>query len=75
MTKKDEECLVEYINMKRHEYINDLQVVLGYAQLGKIDKILEYIHRVIDGYNDERIVFNSDMDSIMKFIKDKIKDK
>ncbi|MCP2239741.1 sensor kinase SpoOB-type protein [Thermohydrogenium kirishiense] len=75
MTKNDEEYLIEYINLKRHEYINDLQVLLGYAQLGKMDKIFEYIQKVIDKCNDERTVFNSDMDSIMKYIKNKIEDK
>ncbi|ADL68661.1 Spo0B domain-containing protein [Thermoanaerobacterium thermosaccharolyticum] len=75
MTKNDEKYLIEYINLKRHEYLNDLQVLLGYAQLGKMDKIFEYIQKVIDKCNDERTVFNSDMDSIMKYIKNKIEDK
>ncbi|MBP2072653.1 MAG: hypothetical protein PWQ59_1684 [Thermoanaerobacterium sp.] len=75
MTKDDEEYLVRYINLKRHEYINDLQVLLGYAQLGKTDKIFEYIQKVIDKSNDERTVFNSGMDNIMKYIKNKIEDK
>lgn len=74
MTKDDEEYLIEYINLKRHEYINDLQVLLGYAQLGKTDKIFEYIQKVIDKSNDERTVFNSGMDNIMKYIKNKIED-
>ncbi|AGB18745.1 Spo0B domain-containing protein [Thermoanaerobacterium thermosaccharolyticum] len=74
MTKNDEEYLIEYINLKRHEYINDLQVLLGYAQLGKTDKIFEYIQKVIDKSNDERTVFNSGMDNIMKYIKNKIED-
>ncbi|AFK87109.1 Spo0B domain-containing protein [Thermoanaerobacterium saccharolyticum] len=74
MSKCNDEFLIKYINLKRHEYINDLQVLLGYAQLGKSDKIYEYIQRVIDEYNNERNVFNSDMDSIMKFIKNKIEE-
>ncbi|WKV08769.1 Spo0B domain-containing protein [Thermoanaerobacterium sp. CMT5567-10] len=74
MTKDDEEYLIEYINLKRHEYINDLQVLLGYAQLGKTDKIFEYIQKVIDKSNDERTVFNSGMDNVMKYIKNKIED-
>lgn len=75
MSKREDEFLIKYINLKRHEYINDLQVLLGYAQLGKSDKIYDYIQKIIDECNNERNVFNSDMDSIMNFIKNKIEEK
>jgi len=75
VSKCEDELLIKYINLKRHEYINDLQVLLGYAQLGKSDKIYDYIQKIIDECNNERNVFNSDMDSIMNFIKNKIEEK
>ncbi|SNX55161.1 Spo0B domain-containing protein [Thermoanaerobacterium sp. RBIITD] len=67
-----EDLFVKYINMKRHQYLNDLQVILGYAQLGKLDKISEYVHKVINEFDEEREIFNNNnMDSILKYIKNK----
>lgn len=56
----DVELLVEYIKRSRHEILNDLQVVLGYAQLGKLDKVIESLHITIDHINKEREIFNSE---------------
>ncbi|MBE3579813.1 MULTISPECIES: Spo0B domain-containing protein [Caldanaerobacter] len=58
MVVSDVEVLVEYMRKRRHELLNDLQVILGYAQLGKLDKVVDYIHRMIDNLNEEREVFN-----------------
>ncbi|MGB9780078.1 Spo0B domain-containing protein [Caldanaerobacter sp.] len=54
----DMDLLVKYIRKRRHELLNDLQVLLGYAQLGKLDKLIEYIHKMIANLNEEREVFN-----------------
>ena len=56
----DVELLVDYIKRSRHELLNDLQVVLGYAQLGKLDKVIESLHLAIDHLNRERDIFNSE---------------
>ncbi|HHW56902.1 MAG TPA: hypothetical protein GXX15_04355 [Clostridia bacterium] len=56
----DVELLLEYMRKRRHELLNDLQVVLGYAQLGKMDKVIEYLHVTIDHLNNEREIFNSE---------------
>ncbi|MBE3591640.1 MAG: Spo0B domain-containing protein [Thermoanaerobacter sp.] len=56
----DVELLVDYLKRSRHELLNDLQVVLGYAQLGKLDKVIESLHITIDHLNKERDIFNSD---------------
>jgi len=56
----DVELLVDYIKRSRHELLNDLQVVLGYAQLGKLDKVIESLHIAIDHLNRERDIFNSE---------------
>lgn len=64
--------LLNYIRGKRHEILNDLQVILGYAQLGKCDKVIEYTHLAIDNINKDREIFNiEENEKIIEMLKDK----
>lgn len=65
------DVLLNYIREKRHEILNDLQVILGYAQLGKCDKVIEYIHTAIDNINKDREKFNTeDIEKLIELLKD-----
>lgn len=37
------EKVAEILRHKRHDYLNHLQVILGYLQLNKLDKVKDYI--------------------------------
>lgn len=68
----DFDLLLNYIKDKRHEMLNDLQVILGYAQLGKCDKVIEYTHAAIDNINKDREIFNiEENEKIIKMLEDK----
>jgi sensor histidine kinase regulating citrate/malate metabolism len=72
MDNRNVEILLKYISEKRHDYLNDLQVILGYAQLGNPDKIIDYVHKAIDALKIEKDIFKSnDLDKIMEFIEGK----
>ncbi|WP_058307254.1 Spo0B domain-containing protein [Gracilibacillus massiliensis] len=49
-----EQDVVEMLRHYRHDWLNDLQLILGYAQLGKLDKIQSKITDIIDRSNQER---------------------
>jgi sensor histidine kinase regulating citrate/malate metabolism len=68
----DVELLIDYIKRSRHEFLNDLQVVLGYAQLGKLDRVIESLHIAIDHLNRERDIFNSE--NVQEIIKKLLKE-
>ena len=40
------ERAIKIIRRERHEFLNYLQILRGFFQLGKYDKVLEYIDRV-----------------------------
>ncbi|MGB9678691.1 MAG: Spo0B domain-containing protein [Thermoanaerobacteraceae bacterium] len=67
----ENEIFIKYIRNKRHEILNDLQVILGYAQLGKLDKVIEYTHKTIANINKDKEIFNIDeTEQIIKKISD-----
>lgn len=45
---------LEYYRLQRHDFLNHAQVIMGYLQLGKADKALEYMHEMIDGFDAEQ---------------------
>ncbi|SHN08890.1 Spo0B domain-containing protein [Gracilibacillus kekensis] len=49
-----EQDVVEMLRHYRHDWLNDLQLILGYAQLGKLDKIQSKITDIIERSNQER---------------------
>lgn len=50
------EDLIAILNRHRHDWMNDLQVLFGYIQMNKQDKIKEYIHRLSDKLTRESLV-------------------
>jgi hypothetical protein len=58
----DEESLVhillreqlEYYRLQRHDFMNHGQVIMGYLQLGKADKALEYMREMIGDFEAEQ---------------------
>ena len=46
--KVAEEHVLEMIRMYRHEWMNDLQVIFGYAKLNKHEALLEYVEKIRD---------------------------
>lgn len=50
------EDLIAIINRLRHDWMNDLQVLIGYVQMNRQDKIREYIARLSDKLTRESLV-------------------
>jgi len=50
------EDLIAIINRHRHDWMNDLQVLIGYVQMNRQDKIREYIARLSDKLTRESLV-------------------
>ncbi|HVJ50154.1 Spo0B domain-containing protein [Desulfitobacterium sp.] len=46
---------LEYYRLQRHDFLNHGQVIMGYLQLGKAEKALEYLREAIDGLEAEQI--------------------
>ncbi len=49
-----EQDVVEMLRHYRHDWLNDMQLILGYAQMGKLDKIQSKITEVMERSNQER---------------------
>ncbi len=54
MNTLKEQDVVEMLRHYRHDWLNDLQLILGYAQMGKLDKIQSKITEVMERSNQER---------------------
>lgn len=50
---------VEILRRCRHDFGNHLQVVSGYTELGRSDKVKQYIQNIVDKMASERIIFES----------------
>lgn len=51
--------VVEILRRCRHDFGNHLQVVSGYTELGRSDKVKEYIANIVEKMAWERIIFDS----------------
>lgn len=40
------------IKLQRHDFLNHIQVIQGFLQLGKTEKALDYIESIIDDVRD-----------------------
>jgi len=49
-----ERDVVEMLRHYRHDWLNDLQLILGYAQLGKLDKVEQKITDIMERSEQER---------------------
>ncbi|GAB2560550.1 Spo0B domain-containing protein [Gracilibacillus alcaliphilus] len=49
-----EQDVVEMLRHYRHDWLNDLQLILGYTQLGHLNKIEKKINEIMDRSSQER---------------------
>ncbi len=50
--------LINVLRTHRHDYLNDLQVIMGYLQLGKSDDALDYIKKTTDSLRADSSISN-----------------
>lgn len=55
---------LEYYRLQRHDFLNHGQVIMGYLQLGKTEKALEYMHEAIAGLDAEQIAGQIPQDTV-----------
>lgn len=60
--------LIEVINHQRHDWLNHIQVLLGYLQLQKYDLCEEYIYRVIKEANRDTLVARLTHPSLVTYL-------
>ncbi|WP_158701705.1 Spo0B domain-containing protein [Lentibacillus sp. Marseille-P4043] len=50
----DEKAMVDLLRLYRHDLMNDLQIVQGYASMGKIDRVQTKVTECMDRFHEER---------------------
>ncbi|WP_051585794.1 Spo0B domain-containing protein [Caldanaerobius polysaccharolyticus] len=68
MDLNDRDVIYIY-RQQRHDFLNHVQIILGYLQIGKSDRAVDYIHRVMDEADDERSIFRLDPESVLNLLK------
>lgn len=58
---------IEILRNYRHIYMNDLQVILGYLQIGEHDKAIQYIKKISIAIDAESKVYRIN-DNKMKYV-------
>jgi|GEM_PF-307515 len=53
------EQMVDLLRRVRHDFANHLQVIGGYLDMGKPERVKEYLRTIIEDINSERIVFEA----------------
>lgn len=48
--------IIDYVQHKRHDWMNTLQIVYGYVQLKKIDKIIPHVERIKEELRQESTI-------------------
>ncbi|MEY4479350.1 MAG: hypothetical protein RLZZ267_28 [Bacillota bacterium] len=43
----DEKMIIKALHHRKHDWLNDLQLILGYIQLGKLDRLKEVAQRMV----------------------------
>lgn len=51
------EQMANILRRIRHDYGNHLQVIMGYMDLGKPERVRQYIDTIIEQHNEERLLF------------------
>lgn len=59
---------LEYYRLQRHDFLNHGQVIMGYLQLGKVEKALDYMHEVIDDLGAEQMAGQIAQDTVSAII-------
>jgi len=57
--------LITFIREQRHEFLNFLQVVLGYCQLGKYERVENYIKELQNELSMDSALFRLDFDELI----------
>lgn len=60
---------IRMLNHHRHDWMNELQVLFGYARLGKLDKIIGYVDKIRDRMAVESAVSKLGAPSLISFIQ------
>ncbi|SFJ16800.1 stage 0 sporulation protein B (sporulation initiation phosphotransferase) [Halobacillus dabanensis] len=56
----EEKDIIALLRHKRHDWMNQIQLIQGYASLGKQDRLLSQIEEVKEEAEEERKLLNSD---------------
>lgn len=60
---------IRTLNHHRHDWMNDLQVLFGYARLGKLDKTIHYVERIRDRMAAESTISKLGSPALISFIQ------
>ncbi len=60
---------VRTLNHHRHDWMNDLQVLFGYARLQKLDKTIEYVERIKERMTNESNIAKLGVPSLVNYIQ------
>lgn len=69
MNGLNDEEFIYIFRQQRHDFLNHIQVILGYLQIGQKDMAIDYIHRIIDEANDERRIFQLNIQTVARLLK------
>jgi len=67
-TRHDRELLIRTINHHRHDWMNDLQVLFGYIQLNKQEKLRAYMDKLSDKLYRESLVSKLGNDRLIAYL-------
>lgn len=66
----NERDVIQLLRHYRHDWSNDIQVIMGYAQMGKLDKVQEKLAQVSKKLEDEQRIQNTPLPkSILTMMK------
>lgn len=65
----DDEEMIRIYRQQRHDFLNYIQIILGYLQIDQKDRAIDYIHKIIDEINEERSIFLLNTQSIIRLLK------
>ncbi|MCP3025547.1 Spo0B domain-containing protein [Halobacillus sp. A5] len=54
--------VLHILRHKRHDWMNQIQLVHGYASMGKMDRVKEHLYQIIEHSEQERRLLNSGAD-------------
>lgn len=66
------EYSIEQMRLQRHDFMNDLQVIYGFIQIGKSEEAIRYIKKVSSRMNVLSMVFNLECSSLSVLLQDYI---
>ncbi|WP_010098993.1 Spo0B domain-containing protein [Ornithinibacillus scapharcae] len=65
MESKD---VIQLLRLQRHDLMNDLQIVHGYLSMGKTEKVTKKVNEIIEAFNRERKLMNSNCPEFTLFL-------